>query len=330
MRSQILFLFVSCWVALSASASFADLPGQWTQSTYSGPTGSRNYYLYVPKNTGGVDSLPLMVMLHGCTQDAQTLAHDTGMNAVAEKYGFAVVYPEQTSQDNAIKCWNWFKPENQKRNSGELGIVVGIVGAVRQTLKIDSQHIYVAGISAGAAMATNLLACHADLFAGGGIESGLEYEAATSELEAYQVMSTGPSHDFKKTASDAEQCTGAGAKMPAVIIFHGTADTTVNPVNATRIVQQFTAINDLFDDGIANDSQTMTPIESLTAQVPNGYKYTTETYGGQGLVHVEKVMVEGMSHAWSGSPQAGQYADPKGPDASEMIWQFLSTHSVGR
>jgi poly(3-hydroxybutyrate) depolymerase len=126
------------------------------------------------------------------------------------------------------------------------------------------------------------------------------------------------------------KCTGPNAKMPAIVVVHGTADTTVNPANADRIVAQMTAMNDLIDDGAANDSQNLDAISNLTAQVPNGRSYTTTVYGGQGVPHIEKILVDGMVHAWSGAYQSGQFADPSGPNASEMIWQFLNQHSLPR
>jgi poly(hydroxyalkanoate) depolymerase family esterase len=264
-----------------------------------------------------------MVMLHGCTESAPQFALETGMNWVAEKYGFAVLYPEQGFQDNIWRCWNWFKPENQVRGGGELGIVLGMMTEVARKVRLDSHHVYVAGISSGAAMASNLLACHSDIFAGAGIASGLEFQAATSEIEAHQVMATGSTHDIRQSAAQAVKCSGPNAKMSAVIAIYGTADPVVNTVNSSQVIEQFTAINDILDDHQVNQSQTNHVVASREDQVPGGYRYRTDFYGGNGSIHIAKVAVDGMAHAWSGAVAPGQYADARGPNAAEMIWLFL-------
>ena len=153
-----------------------DLPGSWTQGSFSNRAGSRNYFLYVPKSAPSGNPTGLMVMLHGCFQDPESFSRETGMNYVAEKFGFAVLYPEQTNGDNLWQCWNWFLPENQVQGGGELGLVVGMVEKVAKKVAFDPKKVYVAGLSAGAAMASNLVACHAEVFAGAGIHSGLEYK----------------------------------------------------------------------------------------------------------------------------------------------------------
>jgi poly(hydroxyalkanoate) depolymerase family esterase len=264
-----------------------------------------------------------MVMLHGCTESAPQFALESGMNWVAEKYGFAVLYPEQGFQDNIWRCWNWFKPENQVRGGGELGIVLGMMTEVARKVRLDSHHVYVAGISSGAAMASNLLACHSDVFAGAGIASGLEFQAATSEIEAHAVMASGSTHDIRQSAMQAVKCSGANAKMSAVIAIYGTADPVVNPVNSSRVVEQFTTINDLIDDHQLNQSQSDRIVASREDQVPGGYHFKTDYYGGGTSIRIAKVAVDGMAHAWSGAVAPGQYADARGPNAAELIWLFL-------
>lgn len=313
--------FVTCDTS-STDLKAQGLPGKWTQATFRNSYGSRDYYLYTPKKFAG-QPLPLIVMLHGCAQSAPQFALESGMNWTAEKYGFAVLYPEQGYQDNIWRCWNWFKPENQTRNGGELGIVLGMMNEISKRIPIDKHHVYVAGISSGAAMAANMLACHSDIFAGAGIASGLEFQAATTEAEAHEVMSSGSTHDIRQSAAAAVKCTGPGAKVSAVLAIYGTEDTTVNPVNSTRIIQQFTAMNDILDDGQLNQTQTDRVIVARDDQVPNGYKYRTEFYGGNGAIHLGKVTVSGMGHAWSGATTPAQFADTRGPSAAEMIWLFL-------
>lgn len=310
------------------------LPGTNDQKmisgSYSNSFGSRNYYLYVPHNYDGTAKLPVMVMLHGCFQAPLDFARETGMNTVAEKYGFAVLYPEQTFQDNIWKCWNWFKPVNQARLSGEPSIIIGMLDDIKKHIQLDSGKIFAAGLSAGAAMASNIVACHSDIFAGAGIHSGLEYRAAVTESEAHQVVKTGPTQDVNQSGVAAAKCSGTAGRTVALVVFHGKNDPYVNPINSDRIIQQFSKMNDILDDGQDNDSQNSTVIATHSDKVSGGYSYTTELFGGSGSVHLEKVIVEGMGHAWSGAAVQGQYADPRGPNASEMMWVFLSNYAVKR
>lgn len=307
----------------SAGGAAADLPGQWTQDSFANSAGSRNFYLYVPKSAPSGKPAGVMVMLHGCLQDAASFSRQTGMNYIAEKYGFAVIYPEQTFSDNVMRCWNWFRPENQVHGGGELSIVVGMVNKVIQQTSADARRVFVAGISAGGAMASNLVACHADLFSGAGVHSGLEFKAATSEAEAHSVLKGGSSHDLRQIGIEAAECTGAKVKPLAIVTFHGKADPFVGTVNSDRVIEQFTQTNDLLDDGRDNDSQTTTVINTRRETV-NGYDTTFETFGGGGKVRLQKVSIDKLSHAWSGAHEAAQYADVKGPNASEIIWTFLS------
>ena len=310
----------------TVGATTSGLPGTWTQDSFSNSAGSRGYYLYVPKSAPSGKPTGLMVMLHGCFQDAVSFSRQTGMNVVAEKYGFAVIYPEQTYADNVWKCWNWFRPENQEHDSGELSIIVGMVKEVGKKVSFNTKKVYVAGLSAGAAMASNLVACHAEVFAGAGIHSGMEYAAATSEAEAHQVTRSGSTHDINESGKAAAACSGARVAPLAIVAIHGKADPFVNPVNSERVVAQFTKMNDMLDDGIDNDSQTTSAITSRDETV-NGYSVHSEFYGGRRKVQIQKVLVDRMSHAWSGAYEAAQYADKKGPDASELIWTFLSNYS---
>lgn len=307
--------------------ALANWPGSWTQGSYSNSAGNRSYSLYVPHDFDGKKEIPLMVMLHGCFQTVQEFAEQTGMNLVAEKYGFAVLYPEQTYQNNVWKCWNWFKPENQSHEGGEPSIVIGMIEKIDQTMKLDHNRIFVAGLSAGAAMASNMVACHSDLFAGAGIHSGLEYRAATNEKDAHQATANGATQDINQSGIDAAHCAGSGAKTVAVVVVHGNKDPYVNPINSERIVAQFSKMNDILDDSRDNNSQTSISQATRNDKVPNGYAYQTDLYGSPSDLHIEKIIVNGMGHAWSGSPVQAQYADPKGPNVAEIMWLFFSEHA---
>jgi poly(hydroxyalkanoate) depolymerase family esterase len=307
-----------------ASNTAPDGTGSWTQSIYKNSYGQRAYSVYVPKSLPKNHPVPLMVMLHGCSQSADVFAKSTRMNTYADQHGFVVLYPEQDSSSNSSRCWNWYLPDNFVRGGGELGIIVGMVDEVRKSVSIDPTRIGVAGLSAGAALTSNLIACHSDLFSVGVIDAGLEYKAASSMTEAFMAMSQSPSHDIKATAQDAARCAGSKAKIVNLLVVHGMSDTTVSPKNAARIIEQFSLVNDLLDDGQANGSQTTSAIHSETGQVQNGGRtYRVSTFGGNGKEHIREVLVDGMTHAWSGGASGGSFTDPAGPSSTDMAVQLL-------
>lgn len=326
LNSLVITILVGWSISLQAHAfepiavgNAHDGTGSWTQAVYKNSYGQRTYYVYLPKQAGRGQPLPLFVMLHGCAQGAADFAKATRMNTLADRRGFAVLYPEEDSASNTLRCWNWFAPENATRGGGELGIITGMVGEVAKSVRIDSSRIFVAGFSAGGGLATNLMACHSDLFAAGAIHSGLEYKAATSMADAWSAMSAGPSHDVQSTVADAARCVGATSRIRTLVVFQGKSDATVNPKNADRIVEQFSLVNDLVDDGRQNGSQNLNVIASERGQVPGGDAYELFGYGGGTAEHIRKYVVDGMGHAWSGGAQGASFTDPKGPNASQII-----------
>ena len=296
------------------------------KKTFSNEFGQRTYYVYVPKTLVDGKANGMFMMLHGCFQNASSFAQETGLMKVAEKYGVIAVFPEQDYSNNVWKCWNWFKPENQERDSAELSLLKGMADTVLAENKVNLKNIFVGGLSAGGAMASNLFACYRDLFTGLGVHSGLEYMAATSESEAHTVTGKGSSQDLNVTAERAVKCTGMEAKPGAVMVVHGTKDNFVNPINADHIVTQFSNMNDLLDDGLDNNSQS-TALISSKQQTTNGYSFDTLYFGGSGSVRIAQVKIDGLGHAWCGAGQAGQYADVKGPATAELMWIFLSNYS---
>ncbi|MDR3608761.1 MAG: PHB depolymerase family esterase [Oligoflexia bacterium] len=319
------------------SGSDQPLPGSWTKSTYRSPEGlgQRDYYVYIPANrpqASANGALPLVLALHGCMEDVPTFAVETGLNQIAEKYGFVVAYPEESSDANSMLCWNWFDSGNSLRGSGEIAIAAGIVQEVSTQIQIDTNQVFAVGFSSGGAMASNLISCYSDIFAGGMIHSGLEFRAATTAGDSMTTMESGSSLSPSRSGALAAQCAGNAAKLETVMILHGDQDVVVDPVNSKQILEQFTRMNDGLDDGSVDGSQTTKILDSRRLNVPNGYPYRVDSYGGQGGIHIMNVTVEGMGHAWSGAHQASNYADPAGPDAGEMMWLFLSqaTNRPGR
>lgn len=291
----------------------------------------RNYRLYVPSSYTAGRALPLVLMLHGCTQDPAQFATGTAMNTLAESQGFFALYPEQPSSANGNKCWQWWLPAHQARGSGEPASLANLVQHIASTRSVDASRIYSAGLSSGAAMTVILGATYPDLFAAIAVGSGLEYKAASgSTIDAYSAMSSGgPSPITQGRAAYAAM--GAAKQLLPVIVFHGTSDTTVAPVNGSQIVSQWAKTDDLASDGVEDANITDTADSTVSSTVSGGRAYTTSFYRDHksGAVVLEKVLVTGMGHAWSGGSSAGSYTDPKGPDASLLAWEFFRSHARG-
>src|SRR5437764_6051181 len=200
------------------------------QYTYSSPAGNLPYVVYTPLNYRAGTPVPLLVMMHGCTQSAADFAAGTQMNLVAEEHNFIVVYPQQVRKNNSLYCWNWFDLANQSRDHGEPAMIVGIVQDILQNTAqwtIDTARIYVAGISAGAAMSVILGATYPDIFAAIGIHSGLEYQAATSQNSVLKVSQCG-GPDPLQQGQVAYDTMESEARVVPTIVFQGTNDYIVN------------------------------------------------------------------------------------------------------
>src|SRR5579883_594429 len=292
--------------------------GTFTQYTYNGSAGSRPYYVYTPANYRVGTAVPLIVMLHGCTQTPTDFAAGTQMNALADQDQFIVVYPQQTSAYNSLSCWNWFLPADQARGSGEPAIIAGIVQTVEQTTSqwtIDTNRVYVAGMSAGAAMAVIMAATYPDIFAAMGSESGLEYKAATSQTAATTAqMQGGPSPTQQGQA--AYNAMGSAARVVPTIVFQGQSDYTVYPINGDQVVQQWMETDHLASNNSYNASFS-SPTTTTNGQVSGGHSYTTYTWNDNNGNEIEEYWrVNGMGHAWSGGSSSGSYTDPQGPNAT--------------
>jgi poly(hydroxyalkanoate) depolymerase family esterase len=295
--------------------------GQFLNGSFSG----KPYKLYVPNGYDSSRSYPLYVMLHGCTQDASQFATGTKMNALADEEGFLVLYPEQTSSANSNKCWNWFESAHQARGSGEPAVIAGMVNSIKNSYSIQGDHVFAAGLSAGAAMSVIMGATYPDLFSGIGVGSGLEYKAATSMTGAFTAMSSGgPNPAYQGNL--AYQAMGSRAKVMPVIVFHGTSDYTVYPVNGGQVISQWAVTNDLAQNGTVDGWIDDQPERMKNSTVSGGRSYSVSDFeGGDGQVWMKKVTVQGMGHAWSGGSSQGSYTDPQGPDASRMMIDFFDS-----
>lgn len=298
--------------------------GMFLQDSYRG----KCYKWYVPSGYNPNCPVPLVVMLHGCTQNADDFAAGTRMNELAEENTFIVLYPEQSFTGNYNKCWNWFQPANQQREKGEPAIIAGMVETIKNRYAIDGSRIFAAGLSAGGAMSVILGVTYPDLFAAIGVCAGLEYRAARHVIGAYAAMAKGGPSPIKQGRKAYDEMGRHAAVMP-VIVFHGDQDGTVALKNAEQIITQWAVTNDLAQDGQLTGWLDDQADDILTGYVPEGREYQHYKYeNDDGKVIMEKFIVAGMDHAWPGGSPEGSYTDPKGPDASRIMWEFFMSHTV--
>jgi len=281
--------------------------------------------VHVPPGLDPSVPVAAVCMLHGCTQDPSRFAAATAMNNTADRHGFVVLYPGQPRARNAQGCWNWFLPAHQQRGAGEPELIAGI--ARRLIAKefgqtVDPARIFVAGLSSGGAMALILAICYPDLFAAVAIHSGLPYRSADDVASAFAAMR---SPGAARADGDLiHAAMGEHARPVPSLVIHGTADRTVAPDNARRILAELMHANHL----VAPETRRHDPDRpnaSQHARADGGLAYTNkrwvDTHGA--LIH-ESIEVHGLGHAWSGGAPGGSYTDPRGPSASEAIWAFCS------
>jgi poly(hydroxyalkanoate) depolymerase family esterase len=286
-----------------AELSRASVPpgAKFLSLSHSSRHGTCEYRLYVPSEHGN-GPMPLVVMLHGCTQTPEDFANGTGMNQLAETSGCLIAYPAQSPKANAQKCWNWFRPEDQARDQGEPALIAGLVQDILRDHNGDPARTYIAGLSAGGAAAAIIADAYPEIFSAVGIHSGLPIGVARDVPSAFAAM----------------RSVGAGKRRRSAIptiVFHGTSDTTVHPDNGRAVAAQ--AVNSY--------PSLQTSLKSGIAAGGVSFRRTRHSLpDGKSLV--EQWEIDGMGHAWSGGQTIGSYADARGPDASSQMLTFFLQH----
>jgi poly(hydroxyalkanoate) depolymerase family esterase len=274
------------------------------ERTYANQAGSRTYKLYVPSGYNG-QPLPLVLMLHGCTQSPDDFAAGTRMNDLAEEQTFLVAYPAQPKSANPSKCWNWFSAVDQRRDQGEPSLIAGITREIMQDFAVDRARVYIAGLSAGGAAAAIMGSTYSDLYAAIGVHSGLACGSAKDMPSAFAAMRQGGSLGVASRS---------GRAAVPTIVFHGDRDTTVNPVNGDQVIAQSKAAADF--RGAVSRGET-----------PSGVRYTRTIQADErGHPMLEHWVLHEVGHAWSGGSPAGSYTEPRGPDASREMMRFFLQH----
>jgi poly(hydroxyalkanoate) depolymerase family esterase len=284
-----------------------DLGERFLKRAYHGPAGSLDYRLYVPADHEQRE-LALVIMLHGCTQNPEDFALGTRMNALAEEFGLIVAYPHQTRLANPNGCWNWFDRRHQNRGSGEPAKLAALAQALTKEFDVRRERVFAAGLSAGGAMAEVLAATYPEVFEAVGIHSGLPYKSAADVPSAFAAM--------KGTAAFDPAPLVASGRHVRKIIFHGLADSTVNPVNGEHI----------FDE--VERGEISLARSDLDWPIEGGRVSRTAVKDSDGRPVAEQWLVEGGGHAWFGGDPRGSFTQTVGLDASRVMVRFFLAQTL--
>ncbi len=318
--------------------------GEVIRGTFRSPHGDRAWRLYLPppdavrapaptgrpgmtvladpQGEPGEPRAPLLVLLHGCTQDADDMARGTRMDQLARERGVAVLYPEQSTAANATRCWNWFEPAHQRRGAGEPALIAGMIEETVRARGLDPERVFVAGISAGGALAATLAATYPDRISGVAVYSGVPFGAARGLPEALEVMggeAETPNRDLADAMIDAM---GDRARPVPLLVLHGERDEVVSARNAEWFALQWSRL-------LAELTGMPTVEELNPAREGAGPGVRVRVLKGiAGEIHFEMWRLAELGHAWSGGSDEGTYTDPAGPDASRIVLEFFLDRSA--
>lgn len=300
--------------------------GQWIEGRLEWPRGAclrrerseLAYRLYQPVPAAKGASVPLLVMLHGCKQNSQIFAEGTQITHLADRHGFAVLFPEQSREANPYCCWNWFSSAGTE----EAEMIARLVQETAHQYPIERSRIYVAGMSAGGAMARILAVHHGELFAACAVHSALMYRAAKSPMTAVAAMQRGSAASPQETIHEAARISGHNSAFVPTLVIHGNRDDVVNPINAAQTVEQCQTL-------ALGQSLSSAPLLEASERLLTGHgrPYLLRDYSRQGHVLIRKITVEGLAHAWSGGDPRHPFNDPEGPSANELVWDFIKQHA---
>ena len=279
----------------------------------------RDYLLYVPLGYGGLGKRPLVVLLHGCKESPEDFAAMTRIVALADRHGWLVLLPRQSEKANALGCWNWFDPATIAGH-GEVAIIAAQVRSVQRTYSVHARRVFVAGLSAGGALAAALGVRHPDMFSGVFVHSGLACGAATGVTEAAAAMLQGPAADPVKVAAEA-RADKPRIRLPLLAV-HGEVDAVVSPVNAHQLVRQYLALNDM-DPREGPMGERPAPDAEAFVPLADGRQMRVAEYLDGRRVTARLIQVPQLGHAWSGGDTKYAFADPKPPDATALLGEFV-------
>lgn len=290
--------------------------------THHGPHGTRAWRLVVPDGSTTAPR-PLLVMLHGCLQNAADIARGSNLDAVAEREGILVLYPEQPTTANPRQCWNWFDPAHQHRDRGEPALLAGLVADVVQQHGGDASRVHIAGVSAGAAMATLVAVAYPEQFVSITSVAGVGWQAATTVAQALSVMQRGAG-DALPSASVMLAAMGAHARTMPVFIVHGEADNVVHVNNASETASQFVAVHQALRTkaGLpALQAETLPPRDEHGLPV-----HESQWRDEHGRAVVTVLRVGQLGHAFPFGNATGSFTDARGPDVAGRLGALVASY----
>lgn len=283
------------------------------------------YQVHVPPQHDGRAQLPVIMAIHGCAMTGfgwNSMKATTQFNALADREGFIVVYPTQRMFRDKLNCWRSGDPREQQRHTGEPALLAGVAHQVIERYNADPARVHVVGASSGAGTAVILAATYPDVFATATSVAGGEY--GLNQVNPDDPDATPPEY----TARQAWAQMGNRARRVPLLVVQGSADTVVPPTVAARLVQHWSAVGDLVDDGELNKSLGWQRRETRVPAAPGRHPYTHTTYSPEGVTAsaIELYLVHGMGHAYSGPTSVGLFTDRAGPDVSSLVWDFAQKH----